>query len=195
MHKRMSSHGDYDHLGDAINLIDNFKVKKILINSNRINKLEEKIIKRFNNIEIAKQDYFISIGDIELLQLNKNLKDENDSSLVFLGLIKNKKILLMGDASKKTEKEIMKEYDIGQVDILKVGHHGSKTSSSEEFIKEINPKLVLISAGKNNKFGHPNENVLERLKQLGCKVFRTDLGGEISIEVNMSSKYRTISIY
>lgn len=176
------THGDYDHLGDAINLIDNFKVKKILINSNRINKLEEKIIKRFNNIEIAKQDYFISIGDIELLQLNKNLKDENDSSLVFLGLIKNKKILLMGDASKKTEKEIMKEYDIGQVDILKVGHHGSKTSSSEEFIKEINPKLVLISAGKNNKFGHPNKEVLNILDN--SKIYRTDKNGSIMFKIN-----------
>ena len=169
-------------MGDAIQLIDNFKVKKILINSNRINKLEEKIIKRFNNIEIAKQDYFISIGDIELLQLNKNLKDENDSSLVFLGLIKNKKILLMGDASKKTEKEIMKEYDIGQVDILKVGHHGSKTSSSEEFIKEINPKLVLISAGKNNKFGHPNKEVLNILDN--SKIYRTDKNGSIMFKIN-----------
>ena len=177
------THGDYDHLGDAINLIDNFKVKKILINSNRINKLEEQIIKRFNNIEIAKQDYFVSIGDIELLQLNKNLKDENDSSLVFLGLIKNKKILLMGDASKKSEKEIMKDYDIGKVDILKAGHHGSKTSSSEEFIKEIKPKLVLISAGKDNKFNHPNKETLDTLEKYKIKYLITFKEGSIKIDL------------
>ena len=88
----------------------------------------------------------------------------------------------MGDASKKTEKEIMKEYDIGQVDILKVGHHGSKKRSSEEFIKEINPKLVLISAGKNNKFGHPNKEVLNILDN--SKIYRTDQDGSIMFKIN-----------
>ena len=88
----------------------------------------------------------------------------------------------MGDASKKTEKEIMKEYNIGEVDILKEGHHGSKTSSSQEFIKEINPKLVLISAGKNNKFGHPNKEVLNILDN--SKIYRTDQDGSIMFKIN-----------
>ena len=118
-----------------------------------------------------------------LLQLNKNLKDENDSSLVFLGLIKNKKILLMGDASEKSEKEIMKDYDIGQVDVLKAGHHGSKTSSSEEFIKEIKPKLVLISAGKDNKFNHPNKETLDTLEKYKIKYLITFKEGSIKIDL------------
>ena len=87
----------------------------------------------------------------------------------------------MGDASKKTEKEIMKEYNIGEVDILKEGHHGSKTSSSQEFIKEINPKLVLISVGKDNKFNHPNKEVLNILDN--SKIYRTDKNGSVMFKV------------
>ena len=87
----------------------------------------------------------------------------------------------MGDASKKSEKEIMKDYDIGKVDILKAGHHGSKTSSSKEFIKDINPKLVLISVGKDNKFNHPNKEVLNILDN--SKIYRTDKNGSVMFKV------------
>lgn len=177
------THGDYDHLGDTNYLIDNFNVGKILINSNNINKLEESIIKRFSNIEIAKQDYYFEIGDANFLQLNKNLEDENDSSLVFLVYINNRKILLTGDASIKSEEEIMKDYDIGSVDILKAGHHGSKTSSSEEFIKEVSPKLILISAGVDNKFNHPNKEVINLYKKLNIPYLVTNKVGSIEISL------------
>ena len=74
------------------------------------------------------------------------------------------------------------------VDVLKVGHHGSSTSSSQEFINTIKPKIALIGVGANNKFGHPNSNVLERIKYLGAKIYRTDLNGEIVIEVKKNGK-------
>ena len=89
----------------------------------------------------------------------------------------------MGDASKKSEKEIMKDYDIGKVDILKAGHHGSKTSSSEEFIKEIKPKLVLISAGKDNKFNYPNKETLDTLENYKIKYLITYKEGSIKISL------------
>ena len=89
----------------------------------------------------------------------------------------------MGDASEKSEKEIMKDYDIGKVDILKAGHHGSKTSSSEEFIKEIKPKLVLISAGKDNKFSHPNKETLDTLEKYKIKYLITFKEGSIKIDL------------
>ena len=89
----------------------------------------------------------------------------------------------MGDASEKSEKEIMKDYDIGQVDVLKAGHHGSKTSSSEEFIKEIKPKLVLISAGKDNKFNHPNKETLDTLEKYKIKYLITFKEGSIKIDL------------
>ena len=177
------THGDYDHLGDTINLINNFKVKKILINSNKINNLEKNIIKNFSNIEIAKRNYYFKIGDAEFLQLNSNLDEENDSSLVFLVGINNKKILLMGDASIRSEKEILSNYNLSNIDILKAGHHGSRTSSSEKFIKEISPKLILISAGVNNKFNHPHKEVINLYKKYKIKYRITSKEGSIKINL------------
>ena len=178
------THGDYDHLGDTINLINNFNVKKILINSNNINNLEENIIKKFPNIEMAKRNYYFKIGDAEFLQLNSNLNDENDSSLVFLVVINLKKILLMGDASIKSEKDILSNYNLSNIDILKAGHHGSRTSSSEEFIKKISPKLILISAGVNNKFNHPHKEVINLYKKYNIKYRITSKEGSIKINLN-----------
>ena len=79
------------------------------------------------------------------------------------------------------EKEILKEYDLPQIDVLKVGHHGSKTSSSEEFINTINPKYSIISVGKDNKFSHPNKEVLDNLKN--SKIYRTDQDGSIMFKI------------
>ena len=72
--------------------------------------------------------------------------------------------------------------------ILKVGHHGSATSSTQEFLSKINPQIALIGVGKNNKFGHPNDDVLERLKKCGTITYRTDQMGEIHITVNKNGK-------
>lgn len=85
----------------------------------------------------------------------------------------------MGDASSTTEIEIMSKYNLPDVDVLKVGHHGSKTSSSEPFIDEINPKYSIISVGKNNKFGHPKKSVLDTLSD--SKIYRTDEYGSIRV--------------
>ena len=86
---------------------------------------------------------------------------------------------MMGDASSRSEKEILKTYDLGKIDILKVGHHGSDTSSSKDFIKSINPTYSLISVGKNNKYGHPHNKVLKILDK--SKIYRTDLNGSIKV--------------
>ena len=87
----------------------------------------------------------------------------------------------MGDASKTKENDILDKYNISDIDVLKVGHHGSKTSSSERFINEINPKYGVISVGKNNFYGHPNNEVLNNLKE--SIVYRTDNDGSISFIV------------
>ena len=177
------THGDYDHLGEATVLLDNFNVKQVYINEGYKNYLEKSIISNFSNVKVLKQDDTFRIGNIYFLSLNHDLKDENDSSIVLFARSKNKSILLTGDASKKTEKEIMKEYDLGKIDILKAGHHGSKTSSSEEFIKELNPKLVLISAGKDNKFNHPNKETLDVLEKYKIKYLITYQEGCIKINL------------
>jgi len=87
----------------------------------------------------------------------------------------------MGDASSTTEKEILNKYNLRDIDVLKVGHHGSKTSSSKTFIDEINPRYSIISVGKNNRYGHPNKEVLDNLKD--SKIYRTDQDGSIMFKI------------
>ena len=87
----------------------------------------------------------------------------------------------MGDASVTTEKEILDKYDLPDIDVLKVGHHGSKTSSSKEFIDEINPRYSIISVGKKNRYGHPNKEALETLKD--SKIYRTDEDGSVMFKI------------
>ena len=87
----------------------------------------------------------------------------------------------MGDAGVDKEKDILDKYNLSNVDVLKVGHHGSKTSSSKEFIDEINPKYGIISVGKNNRYGHPNKEILNNLEN--SKIYRTDQDGSIMFKI------------
>ena len=170
------THGDYDHAGYGIDLVNNFNVKNRFTNNGKYNSLEKKLnVKSFNNS-------YIKIDNVEIYSLNNKLyNNENSDSLVLLVIIDNYKLLFMGDASINTEKDIIDNYDIGDVFILKVGHHGSKTSSSEEFIDNVNPKYSIISVGKNNKFVHPNKEVLDNLSS--SKIYRTDIDGSIMFKI------------
>ena len=99
----------------------------------------------------------------------------------------------MGDAGIEKEGDILNRYNMNNVDVLKVGHHGSKTSSSELFINSINPKYSIISVGRNNKYGHPNKEVLNNLKN--TKVYRTDFDGSIMFKIkNNKLKVKTCSL-
>ena len=161
------SHGDFDHMGDAINLVNNFKVEKVIFNCGPYNDLEQELIEVLDNKKIP---YYSCIKELNIdknklyfLQ-TKEYGNENDNSNVIYTELNGYKFMFMGDASVTTEKEILSKYNLPDIDILKVGHHGSKTSSSKEFINEINPKYSIISVGKNNRYGHPAYEVLETLK-------------------------------
>ena len=112
----------------------------------------------------------------------------NNNSLVCKLVYKNFSMLFTGDIEEVAEKEILRFYenrlDLLRSDCLKVAHHGSKTSSTLEFLNAVNPKMALIGVGKNNNFGHPAEVTLENLKSLNCKVYRTDEMGEICVRSN-----------
>ena len=179
------THGDFDHAGEAINLIRNFNVDKIYLNQGKFNSLEKKIIMNHKKtFQIAEND-LIKLGRISLISLNKAFDDENDSSTILLMYYKNIKILLTGDASVKSEKYILDTYDLGHVDILKLGHHGSKTSTGEALLKEIRPSLGLISCGKDNKFSHPHKVTIEKLKKYKVRYIRTDIEGSIRIDLDV----------
>ena len=181
------THGDYDHMGEATNLIDNIYVKDIIINNGSINKNESKIIKKHKVIN-TKNKYAIDNYVFYFLN-NKDYGEENKNSIVIYLNINNNNLLFMGDADKQTETDIINEYNLPNMDILKVGHHGSKTSSGDDFITAVSPKYSIISVGKDNKFGHPNKEALSALSN--SKILRTDELGSIKFvfRKNMVNKF------
>ena len=172
------THGDYDHMGEAIVLVNNFNVDKVIFNCGDYNDLEEELIKELDNKKI---NYYKCIKKIDSLYfLNTRVYDnENDNSSVIYTSINNYKLLFMGDAGKDKELDIIKKYNISNIDVLKVGHHGSNTSSDKSFINKMNPKYSVISVGLNNKYGHPNKETLNNLKE--SIIYRTDISGGIMI--------------
>lgn len=156
------THEDYDHSGAKESLMNNFKVGDVLDNKN---------------------DFPFTVGDITIQNLNPYAfqldRGENDASLVLDFHFLNKDFLIMGDASKSIENIILKNNPSLKTDILKVGHHGSNTSTSFNFIKTIKPKEAVISVGKNNKYKHPDEEVIAVLNYFDINIRRTDIEGTI----------------
>ena len=178
------THGDFDHMGEAINLVNNFKVKNVVFNCGEFNELEKELIKVLDKNKIK---YYSCIKELNIdnnklhfLQ-TKFYDNENDNSNVIYTKLDGYKFMFMGDAGVEKEKDILNKYNISGIDVLKIGHHGSKTSSSKEFINEINPNYSIISVGKNNRYGHPNKEVLNNLSD--SKIYRTDQDGSIMFKI------------
>lgn len=182
------THGDADHMGDASYLIQNYKVENVIFNNGEFNKLEKDLIEILDAKNIP---YYSCVQELvfnsnKLYFLNNKVYDnENDNSIVLYTELYNYKFLLMGDASIKVEEDIMNKYNLEDIEFLKVGHHGSNTSSSKKFIDYVNPKYSLISVGKNNRYDHPKKSVLDLLNN--SKIYRTDLDGSIEIKLNRNS--------
>ena len=189
------THGDFDHMGDSIYLINNYKVKNVVLNNDSFNELETNLIKELKNKKIK---YY---QNVEKMPISNNIitilnteeyDNENDNSNVIYIELNNYKFMFMGDAGVDKEKDILERHNISNIDVLKVGHHGSKTSSSKSFINKINPKYSIISVGKNNRYGHPNKEVLNNLDH--SKIYRTDEDGSIMFKIkNNKLKIETCS--
>ena len=206
----MISHFDTDHCGGLFTILNNLKVKNVLISkqgedSKNFQKFLDIIKKKKINLIVVQTGDLIKIDkytNIEILFPMKDLireKTLNNNSIVARLCWKNIKdkefsILFTGDIEKIAEEKIVKEYSNTNVlrsDILKAPHHGSKSSSTEEFLNKVSPKYILIGVGKNNTFGHPSSNVIERYRIKKSKIFRTDLDGEIIIKIpNRKSKLK-----
>lgn len=134
-----------------------------------------------NRINIEKNLFFDILWPSKNEVVSKNVI--NNNALVCKMVSKKVTMLFTGDIEQEAEKAILNKYkaniSILKSDILKVAHHGSKTSSTEEFLEAVKPNTAVIGVGKNNNFGHPNKSVLEKLKRLGCRIYRTDESGEI----------------
>ena len=180
---------------EAVYIANNFKVDKVIFNCGEFNDLENELIKVLDKKKIK---YYSCIKELNIdndklyfLQ-TKEYDNENDNSNVIYTKLDGYKFMFMGDAGIDKEKDLLDQYNLKNIDFLKVGHHGSKTSSSKSFINEVNPKYSIISVGKNNRYGHPNKEVLNNLE--GSKIYRTDQDGSIEIKINKTEdKIKTYS--
>ena len=176
--KVILTHGDNDHLGEYKNLKNRIKIKSTYINNNGLNYYETQI----ENKQLLKNDMQFKTDNFIFYSLNTyNSSNENDSSIILLISYKNINLLFTGDASTLTEKHLLNNYTLPQIDFLKVGHHGSNTSTSDALLEQIKPKYALISAGKNNSFNHPHKEITNKLKKHNIKILSTKTDGSIYI--------------
>lgn len=181
------SHGDYDHMGEAENLVNNFNVENVIFNCGELNELETRLIQMLEKKNILYHQCLkeLNLNHQKIQFLNTEIYgDENEDSNVIYMNWQGRKLLFMGDAGIDRERKLLKKYELKNIDVLKVGHHGSKTSSSEEFIQKVKPKYSIISVGRKNRYGHPHQEVLNYLKN--SKVYRTDQDGSIVFKMKNS---------
>lgn len=190
-------------------ILENLYVKQVIISKqpeiseeykNFVNIVKQKnikvlVVKAGDKIAIDKHVY------IDILHPTDKLIRENplnNNAIVCKVNYKKFSMLFTGDVEEIAEKEILNRYkDINtlQSTVLKVAHHGSKTSSTQGIIEKINPKIALIGVGAKNTFGHPNNDVMNRISNNGAKIYRTDLNGEIIINVNNKGKLKVKIMY
>lgn len=182
------SHADTDHMGELEDLAKQIPIKRVIIPEQALEDsyargVFTRLQKRGLSIQIAKKGDRIAVGPTHLHVLspepNRHYEDKNQSSLVLYGKIGMKTWLFTGDIDKAIEKEMLEDYPLLRADVLKVSHHGSRTSTDPEFVKGIQAKWGLISAGENNRYNHPHPEVLETLEGAGLEIFRTDQNGSI----------------
>lgn len=190
----VATHPHEDHIGGMSTVLKSFTIGDFYApkKSSDTNTFEN-MITALNGKKIyaVKGGVKLDLGEntvFEFLAPNgSNYKEINDYSAVVKLTYGNNKFLFMGDAEKLSEEEILKaNYDV-KSDVLKVGHHGSSTSSSKAFLDKVKPSIAVISVGKDNDYGHPNKETLSEFKKRNYKLYRTDIDGTIVLESNGTS--------
>lgn len=198
------SHFDSDHVEGLFSIMENIKVEKAILGKQSCDSKNYKNflqIAKDNGIQIfvleAEDNFYIEENlKIEVLwPVSENIIRENElnnNSLVFKLIYKNFSMLFTGDIEMLAEKAILEKYEnLLKSDVLKVAHHGSKTSSIKEFLLKVSPKVAIIGVGRKNKFGHPSDITIQNLKDINCNIYRTDEMGEIKMIINENLKIKT----
>ncbi|MBQ8441061.1 MAG: MBL fold metallo-hydrolase [Clostridia bacterium] len=188
------THPDEDHIGGADGILRGFAVKEVWTNGAES---EETCFTAFR--EAAEETDVIwtavragtacTIGELSFFVMaprDGDVEGGNEGSIVFKLTCGEISAIFTGDAGIDTEENLLSQYGAAQLDcdIYKVGHHGSNTSSSKDFLEAMSPEYALISSGKGNPYGHPHGDVLESLKRVGARILRVDLEGEILLETD-----------
>ncbi len=183
------SHSHEDHAGGAEYILGNIETHNIVIpefkSDEDVNALNSAIVKSGAEIFTATEGMVINIGDFEftVLYAENDDNDINNRSLIIIADIDGKKFLFTGDAEAKAEKVLIENGINFDCDVLKVGHHGSRTSSSQDFLNIATPEFAVISVGEDNSYGLPCEDVIEKLENIGAEVIRTDYVGDIVFSI------------
>ncbi|MBQ7173548.1 MAG: MBL fold metallo-hydrolase [Clostridia bacterium] len=187
------THPDADHIGGADGVINAFSIDEVWYSgSPSTGKAAERMERALDAADLEAKvvtrgtTYELDALEILVLSPVTPTNDTNASSVVLLVSFGETDLLLMGDADKKVEASILKSYPADRLDceILKAGHHGSKTASSMAFLEVTTPEYTVISCGAGNSYGHPHGEVLDRLEKVGSEVLRTDLSGSITIKTD-----------
>ena len=187
------SHGDMDHNGSVNFIIDDFNVKEIVISN--FYDLKKDDLKFWDEADVlvtkvsAYQKMMRNNQAFYVLAPKRDRMSENENSLVLFTELGGIKWLFTGDIDKEGEREIVREYPNLKIDVLKVAHHGSNTSTDPQFIEILNPKFAFISVGLNNRFGHPTKEVIETLENNDVKIYRTDLHGAVQFKFKDDERY------
>ena len=185
----IGTHPHEDHIGGLDNIIKNFEIgtiymPKVQANTKTFEDVLDAVKEKELTITTPKINDTFTIGQVEcqVLAVDNNAKNLNLASIVIQMKFDDMTYLFTGDAEKEVEEKMLKATKDIKANILKVGHHGSNTSSSKEFIQAVAPEIAVISVGKDNSYGHPSQEVTERLEEKGSKIYRTDEVGNIFIE-------------
>lgn len=178
------THNDSDHLGEIDNLLANIKVRQLYIgegaqSDSKIQPLLRRISLKTTLKQVKKGDSIGKYQQFKVLYPEKS-QGGNDDSVVLIGRIQQKTFLFTGDLETTGEKVLLETYPDLKIDILKVGHHGSNTSTSELFLDRLQPQTAVISVGESNRFGHPTSETLKKLQQRKVEIYRTDQQGMIT---------------
>ena len=194
LHCVVASHYDQDHIGGCAEVLQSIKIHNVVVPelSDQDDESDEDLFYNLQaskaTVYTAKPGMIINIGDFELTVIGyyPDEKETNDRSVIVMADIDGIKFFFAGDAGKDVEDRLMDDRVKLDCDVYKVSHHGSKNSSSKKFIEALSPEYAVISAGENNRYGHPHEIVLDILEDANSKIYRTDVSGDITFSVENS---------
>lgn len=194
----IATHPHEDHIGGMDDIINNFDIEKIYMpdvttTTKTFLDVLEAIEKKNMTYDVPNINQNFTLGStlFQVIYTGNDKKNLNNSSIVLKATFKNTSYLFTGDATSEVEKKILNKNI--QATVLKVGHHGSKYSTTTDFLNKVNPKYAIISVGKNNSYNHPNQVTINKLEKKNIEIHRTDQEGSIFLKsdgktINITSK-------